>query len=115
MGVSITNFGRSGLSDWLLQRFSAVVLAAYTVFMVGYILATPGLDYVQWKEFFECTGVRIFTLLALISTVAHAWIGMWTISTDYIKPAVIRFAFQVTCFLAIFVYLVWGIDIIWGL
>ena len=114
MGVSVTNFSRSGLSDWILQRFSAVVMAVYTVFIVGYILANPGMDYAQWKEFFSCTGVRIFTLLALISTVAHAWIGMWTIATDYIKPVALRFAFELTCFLALFVYLVWGIDIIWG-
>jgi succinate dehydrogenase / fumarate reductase membrane anchor subunit len=114
MGVSITNFSRNGLSDWLIQRFSAVVLAVYSVFIVGYLLANPELSFAQWQEFFACTAVRIFSLLALISTVAHAWIGMWTISTDYIKAAAIRFAFQVTCFLAMFVYLVWGIDIIWG-
>lgn len=114
MGVSITNFSRSGLSDWLIQRFSAVILAVYTVFIVGYLVANPDLNFAQWQEFFSCTSVRIFSLLALVSTIAHAWIGMWTISTDYIKPAAIRFAFQVACFLAMFVYLVWGIDIIWG-
>lgn len=114
MGVSITNFSRSGLSDWLIQRFSAVVLALYTVFVVGFLLANPGLGFAEWKELFENTAFRIFSLLALISTVAHAWIGMWTISTDYLKPAGARFVFQVICFLAVFVYLVWGIEIIWG-
>jgi succinate dehydrogenase / fumarate reductase membrane anchor subunit len=114
MGVSVTNFSRNGLSDWIVQRFSAVVLAVYTVFIVGYLLANPGLEYAQWKEFFSCTAVRIFSLLALVSTVAHAWIGMWTIATDYFKPAALRFVFQLVCFLAIFVYFVWGIEIIWG-
>ncbi|MHC9036599.1 succinate dehydrogenase, hydrophobic membrane anchor protein, partial [Cobetia marina] len=38
---NITNFSRSGLSDWVLQRVSAVVLAAYSVFMVGYLLLHP--------------------------------------------------------------------------
>ncbi|WP_396586741.1 succinate dehydrogenase, hydrophobic membrane anchor protein [Bermanella sp. R86510] len=114
MGVSVTNFSRSGLSDWLIQRFSAVVLALYSVFIVGFFLANPGLEYTQWVEFFSATPVRIFTLLALISTVAHAWIGMWTISTDYFKSVSVRFGFQVVCFIALFVYLVWGIEIIWG-
>lgn len=114
MGVSVTNFGRSGLHDWLIQRFSAVVLALYTVFMVGYVLLNPDMQYGDWKSLFECTAIRIFTLLTLISLLAHAWIGMWTIATDYLKPTAIRFAFQVACFLAIFVYLVWGIEIIWG-
>jgi succinate dehydrogenase / fumarate reductase membrane anchor subunit len=114
MGVSVTNFSRSGLSDWIIQRFSAVVLAAYSVFIIGYLLGNPGLDYAQWSEFFSCTAVRIFTLLTLLSTVAHAWIGMWTIATDYIKSTAVRFVFQLACFLAVFVYFVWGIDIIWG-
>ncbi|EAT13609.1 succinate dehydrogenase, hydrophobic membrane anchor protein [Bermanella marisrubri] len=114
MGVSVTNFSRSGLSDWLIQRVSAVILALYTVFIVGFLLANPDLDYAQWKEFFSSNAVRIFSLLALISTVAHAWIGMWTVATDYFKPVSIRFVFQVACFLALFVYLVWGIEIIWG-
>jgi len=114
MGVSATNFSRSGVSDWIIQRFSAVVLALYTVFIVGYLVSHSGLTYAEWKEFFSCTSVRVFTLLALISTVAHAWIGMWTISTDYLKAAGIRFVFQAICFLAMFVYLAWGIEIIWG-
>jgi succinate dehydrogenase / fumarate reductase membrane anchor subunit len=114
MGISVTNFSRSGLSDWIIQRFSAVVLAAYTVFIIGYLLGNPGLDYAQWSEFFSNTAVRIFTVLTLLSTVAHAWIGMWTIATDYIKSTAVRFVFQLACFLALFVYLVWGIDIIWG-
>ncbi|MFT4573935.1 MAG: succinate dehydrogenase / fumarate reductase membrane anchor subunit [Crocinitomicaceae bacterium] len=115
MGLSVTNFSRSGLSDWLIQRFSAVVLAAYSVFIIAYLLGNSELDYAQWSEFFSNTAVRIFTVLTLLSTVAHAWIGMWTIATDYIKSTAVRFVFQLACFLALFVYLVWGIDIIWGI
>ena len=29
MVTSVTNLGRSGLFDWLVQRFSAVILGAY--------------------------------------------------------------------------------------
>ena len=34
MVTQVTNLGRSGLYDWLMQRASAVVLLAYTVFLV---------------------------------------------------------------------------------
>jgi succinate dehydrogenase / fumarate reductase membrane anchor subunit len=114
MVTSITSFGRSGLYDWMIQRVSAVVLLAYTVFMIGYMLFGSELDYQQWKELFECTAMRIFTLLALLSMAAHAWIGMWSISTDYIKPTGIRFLFQSACGLLTFIYVVWGIQILWG-
>jgi len=114
MVTSITSFGRSGLYDWMIQRVTAVVLLAFTVFMIGYMLLSPNLDYQQWKELFECTAMRVFTLMALLSMAAHAWIGMWSISTDYIKPTGIRFLFQSACGLLTFIYVVWGIQILWG-
>lgn len=114
MVTSITSFGRSGLYDWMIQRVTAGVLLAYTIFMMGYMLFNPELDYQQWKELFECTAMRIFTLLALLSLAAHAWIGMWSISTDYIKQTGLRFLFQSACGLLTFVYVVWGIQILWG-
>lgn len=114
MVTSITSFGRSGLYDWMIQRVTAVALLAYTVFMIGYLVVNPDLDYNQWKGLFESTAMRIFTLLALLSLAAHAWIGMWSISTDYIKPTGIRFLFQSACGLLTFIYVVWGIQILWG-
>ena len=115
MVTSITSFGRSGLYDWMIQRVTAVVLLAYTVFMIGYLVVNPDLDYNQWKELFESTAMRIFTLLALLSMSAHAWIGMWSISTDYIKPTGFRFLFQSACGLLTFIYVVWGVQILWGI
>ena len=35
MVTSATNFSRTGLSDWLVQRVSAVVLLAYSLFVFG--------------------------------------------------------------------------------
>lgn len=114
MVTNITNFGRSGLSDWLIQRVSAIILALYTVFMVGYLLFNPGLDYIAWSGLFAQTWMRIFSLLAFLSLAAHAWIGLWTVVTDYIKPTGIRFAVQIVIILAIFVFLVWGVQVLWG-
>ena len=44
MITNVTSFSRSGLSDWLLQRVTAVVMAAYTVFITAYLLFNSGLD-----------------------------------------------------------------------
>ena len=43
MVTNVTNFSRSGLYDWMAQRVSAVVLAAYFLFLIGYLVAHPGL------------------------------------------------------------------------
>lgn len=57
MVTNITSFGRSGLSDWLMQRVSAVILALYTVFIVAYLLFNPNLDYYTWSGLFEQTWI----------------------------------------------------------
>ena len=39
MVTSVTNLSRSGLYDWMAQRVSAVVLAAYFIFLIGYAIS----------------------------------------------------------------------------
>lgn len=114
MVTSVTNFGRSGVYDWIIQRLSAVILALYTLFLLGFVIASPDLQFAQWQGLFAQTWMKVFSLVALISICAHAWVGMWTISTDYLKAAAVRFAFQLVCAGFLFVYLVWGIDILWS-
>ncbi|WP_392384477.1 succinate dehydrogenase, hydrophobic membrane anchor protein [Marinomonas primoryensis] len=111
----ITGFSRSGLYDWVMQRVSAVVLSLYTVFIIGYLLFNPDLTYDQWSGLFEATWMRIFSLMVFLSIGVHSWIGLWSISTDYIKASGLRFLFQSLCGLTMFVYVVWGIQVLWGL
>ncbi len=121
MVTSVTGLSRSGVADWLIQRVSAVILGVYFIGLLGYLLLNPDLDYAQWQALFSSTWMRIASLLALVSLCAHAWVGLWTISTDYLTVAmigkyanVLRFLFQAACILLIFIYLVWGIQILWG-
>ncbi|MEN9465021.1 MAG: hypothetical protein RL217_1202 [Pseudomonadota bacterium] len=114
MVSSVTNYGRSGVYDHMVQRLTAIIIALYTVFLFGYVVAVPELQFEQWQGLFAQTWMKIFSLAALVSICAHAWIGMWTTSTDYLKPVVLRFLFQIACASALFVYLVWGIQILWG-
>jgi len=121
MRNSATSFSRSGLSDWLIQRVSAYILGAYFLFIVGYLLCNKGVDFSTWYALMSCTAMRIFTLLAILALAAHAWVGLWTVFTDYIterqmgpKAAVIRLVFQTGMALSVFVYVVWGIQILWG-
>lgn len=121
MVASVTSFGRSGLSDWLLQRFTAVVLLAYLVFTVGYLVFTPDVTFESWTALFDCTAMKAFTSLTILSIVAHAWIGLWSVSTDYMtarmmgaKAVVIRLGFQAAYSLVLFYYLVWGFQILWS-
>lgn len=122
MVTNVTNLSRSGLYDWMVQRVSAVLLAAYVLFLLGYLVFNPGLTYADWQGLFSQNWMRIFSMLTLVALSVHAWVGMWTISTDYLTPmalgksaTIVRFLFQATCGLAMFIYFVWGVQILWGI
>ena len=120
MVTAVTNMGRSGLYDWLMQRVSAVILLAYFLF-VAWVLVC-GVDYSSWKELFSQTWMRVFSMLALVSLVVHAWVGLWSVFTDYLTERmlgaagnVLRLVAEVVCGITMFTYVVWGIQILWGL
>lgn len=119
MVTTVTNFGRSGTSDWLLQRVTGVILLAYFLF-VGYVVV-GGVDYAGWTALFAQTWVKVFSLMALLSLAAHAWIGLWSVLTDYLTERLmgqtgnfLRLGLQLLIGLALFVYVVWGTQILWG-
>lgn len=122
MVTSVTSFGRSGLSDWLVQRVSAVILAAYFIFMGVYLLRNgSGLDYQQWVALHQGIVMRIFSLLAILALAAHAWIGLWAVLTDYItermmgpKATALRVLLQVGMIVVTVIYVIWAINILWG-
>jgi succinate dehydrogenase / fumarate reductase membrane anchor subunit len=122
MVTSVTSFGRSGLSDWLLQRVSAVVLAAYTLFLAGYFLLNQDLTYVDWVALHQCLPMRLFSLLAVLSVAAHAWIGLWSVLTDYVtvrllgpKATPLRIVLQLGMITVTLAYVAWAVDILWGI
>ncbi|MFT5038908.1 MAG: succinate dehydrogenase / fumarate reductase membrane anchor subunit [Flavobacteriaceae bacterium] len=122
MVTTVTSFGRSGLSDWLVQRVSAVVMTAYLIFIVGYLLLNSDVSYQQWAGLHSGLPMRMFSLLTMLSVAAHAWIGMWSVLTDYItvrtigpKATAIRIFFQLGMIAMLLVYLLWAIDILWGI
>lgn len=114
MLIYVTSLSASGLRDWLTQRITAVLLTVYTFTLLGFLLTHHPLTYHDWSLFFSQTWVKIFTLFVLFSVLFHAWIGMWIISTDYIKKSCIRLAFQLFIIFALLASLTAGIMIIWG-
>ena len=105
----------NGLRDWLVQRFSALILAGYCLVLFGFFILHPHLDYMGLRQFFATTWMQVFTLIALFSLFVHAWVGIWTVITDYVKPVVLRLSVQVLVIAMLFIYFFWGIEILWKL
>ncbi len=103
-----------GLRDWLMQRITAVVMALYVLAMAGYLLLHPGLNYDTWIALFSGSVVRTFSLLFLLAVYCHAWVGVRDIVMDYVKSAGARLAIYVVVILALLLYMIWSVQILWG-
>src|SRR5947209_2075405 len=109
--TNVTSLTGEGLRDWLVQRVTSVIMGIYILFLFGFFLCYPHLDFYTWQSLFASTVMRVFSVLFLISLILHAWVGVWTIFTDYLKWVGLRLLLQVLVIIALFAYLIWGIDI----
>jgi succinate dehydrogenase / fumarate reductase membrane anchor subunit len=114
MVTNITSLTGNGLKDWLIQRVSAIYFAIYALFLFGFILKHPQLQFNQWHDLFHNMSFQIATVLALFMLLLHAWIGIWTVTTDYLKCFLIRISVQLMVFFVLLLQFVWGLMIIWG-
>ncbi|MFC1507728.1 succinate dehydrogenase, hydrophobic membrane anchor protein [Pseudomonadota bacterium] len=111
---NVSTVGRNGIHDFILIRATAIILTFYTIYMVGFFAFGPDLSFDTWTAFFGKLSTKVFTMLALMSILIHAWIGLWQVLTDYIKPAALRAGIQFGVVVVLFVYLFSGFFILWG-
>lgn len=112
--TNVTSLTGLGLRDWLVQRVTSIILGVYVIFLLGYILISAPLDYFSWQALFAKNWMRVFSVLFLLSLFMHAWVGMWTVITDYVKAAWLRLLIELIVIIVLFVYLIWGISILWS-
>ena len=102
----VGSLGRTGVFDWLVQRLTAVVLLVATIWLAFTMPRMP-FDQAAWQVFFELSTTKWLTITAVVSILVHAWIGLWTVFTDYITCKVLRLTLQIALFFwlaALFVY-----------
>ncbi len=104
-----------GLKDWLAQRVTAVIMAAFTLMFVVVLLVVPKIDYVVWKDIFSHGWMRMATFLFVVSVLLHAWVGMRDIWMDYVKPTGLRLLLQVLTILWLVGCGGWALQILWRL
>jgi succinate dehydrogenase / fumarate reductase membrane anchor subunit len=103
-----------GAGDWLAQRISAVVMALYTLLVLGLLLWHGGFDHESWRALFASRLFRIATFLFMVALAWHAWVGMRNISMDYVKPLAIRLPLQTLIVALLVAYLGYTIGVLWG-
>ncbi len=114
MVTNVTSLTGNGLKDWWIQRATAVFFLFYSIFLFGFLAIHHQLDYVSWKGLFHNLYFKIATIIALFTLVFHTWIGVWTVTTDYLKCVRLRFSLQMLIILVLLVQFIYGLIIVWG-
>ena len=102
---------RTGLRDWMLQRFSAIVLLVYSLMMVVFFALNPSISYSVWSEFFDNNLVKLLSFLTILALSIHAWVGLWTVFTDYVKLSWLRLLLQGLVIVALLSLIAWSYPI----
>ena len=103
-----------GLKQWLGQRFTALVLVAYVIFFaVRFSVLNPS-NFLEWRQVFEPSWMRIWTLLVIFSLFYQVWVGVRDIFMDYIGQVGVRLGLQAAVVVVLLGYSVWTVEILWS-
>ena len=104
-----------GLRDWLSQRVTAVLMAAFTVALLLQVMSGPKLGYERWAQIFSAQWMKVLTFVVIVSLAWHAWVGMRDIWMDYVKPVFVRLALQVFTIAWLVGSAGWAVQVLWRL
>jgi len=73
-----------GLKAWLIQRVSAVYMAAYPIYFLLRLTMQAPHGFAEWRGFMTSPSMSAPTLLLFAFLLLHAWVGMRDIVMDYV-------------------------------
>lgn len=114
MVSSVLGANHQALRDWVVQRVTAVIIALCVLGLAYYFISHPNVSFVEWRMLFAPVGMKVFALLVVLSVAFHAWVGIWTVVTDYVKCASLRFLIHVLVVLTLLACFLWSLLIVWG-
>ena len=105
-----------GLRDWLAQRVTGVLMALFTIIVLGQLMLSSGpIGYDKWAGIFSSQWMKVLTFSVILALLYHVWIGMRDIWMDYVKPVGIRLALHVFTIVWLVACLGWAVQVLWRL
>lgn len=105
-----------GMRDWLMQRVTAVLMAAFTVIVIAQLVFSKGpIGYDLWAGIFAAQWMKSLTFAVIIAMLWHVWVGMRNIFQDYVKPYAVRFVMHVFAIVWLTACGGWAIQVLWRL
>ena len=92
----MSSYALKGLSPWLLQRVSAVYIAAFILYVSACVLSSSFISYYNWLSWLYSPHNTVLIGVFSVALLFHAWIGMRDIVLDYIHHFVLRIVFLIS-------------------
>lgn len=79
-----------GLRAWLLQRFTAIYLAVFFLYVLFHFVSAPPAGYRQWLGWVAQPVTSIAAMVFVLALLLHAWVGVRDVLIDYVHAVWIR-------------------------
>ncbi|MBB6134802.1 succinate dehydrogenase / fumarate reductase membrane anchor subunit [Massilia aurea] len=103
-----------GVKDWLAQRVTAIVMAAYTIILLVAFLTAQDFSYQGWAGLFSRQWFKLFSLVTFLALYYHAWVGIRDIWMDYVKSAGLRLFLMLATIFWLLACAAWTVQILWS-
>lgn len=106
-----------GLSSWVQQRVTAIIMLLLTMVFFAFIIylaLNVNSSIASWQTAFKCSFIRIFVQLFFASLLLHAWVGIRDLWMDYVTNDGIKLTLHVLTIIWLFAGLIYSIKIIWA-
>jgi succinate dehydrogenase / fumarate reductase, membrane anchor subunit len=105
-----------GFRDWLSQRVTAGIMAAFTLLVLAQVIFSKGpMGYDKWAGIFSAQWMKVLTFSVIVALAYHVWVGMRDIWMDYIKPVWLRLTLQIITIVWLVGCMGWAIQVLWRL
>jgi succinate dehydrogenase / fumarate reductase membrane anchor subunit len=76
---------------WYTQRYTSIVILSYLIYILSFIFTNQDINFFSWSDFFLSFQVRFLSSIVFLIIVLHAFIGLWTVGTDYLTKRTLGF------------------------
>jgi succinate dehydrogenase / fumarate reductase membrane anchor subunit len=109
-----------GITDWIAQRATAVILVIYTLVLLVGALVMPSFTRENWVALFSFTVFsfplgKLLAFLSFLSLAYHAWVGVRDIWMDYVRHTGIRLVLQMLTILWLVASVIYAAQILWSI
>ncbi len=106
------SFRLSGFRAWMWQRFSAVYLLLFIIYVLAVFSLQPPHSHAELVAWLGSLPVWIACLLFVPALLLHAWIGVRDVILDYVPSAAGRLLALAMVLISLSVFAAWALVIL---